>query len=139
MMRRNQILPVLMAVFAVVLFNFQSFAQSKVINIIFTSDAHFGISRAQFRGDTSVAGIKVNAAMIARMNTLPGIELPKDNGVGSGKKIGAVDYLVQGGDVANREEVPIQSAAASWAQFDADYMHSLTLKDHDGKSTKLFI
>lgn len=109
------------------------------INIIFTSDAHFGITRAQFRGDTAVAGVKVNAAMIGQMNTLPGMELPKDNGVGSGKKIGAIDYLVQGGDIANRQEIPIQSAAKSWAQFDADYFHLLHLKGYDGQPTRLFI
>ena len=138
-MHRNQVLSTLMVVFAIVLFNFKSLAQNRVVNIIFTSDAHFGINRAQFRGDTSVAGVKVNAAMIGQMNALPGTDLPKDGGIGSGKKVGAIDYLVQGGDIANREEVPIQSAAASWAQFDTDYFHLLNLKGHDGKPAKLFI
>lgn len=138
-MRRNQVLSTLMVVFAIVLFNFKSLAQNRVVNIIFTSDAHFGINRAQFRGDTSVAGVKVNAAMIGQMNALPGIGLPKDGGIRSGKKVGAIDYLVQGGDIANREEVPIQSAAVSWAQFDTDYFHLLHLTGHDGKPAKLFI
>lgn len=138
-MRRNQVLTALMVVFTIVLLSFQSLAQSEVVNIIFTSDAHFGIARPQFRGDTSVVGVKVNAAMIAQMNTLPGMDLPNDHGIGSGKKVEAIDYLVQGGDIANREEIPIQNAAASWAQFDADYFHLLNLKGHDSKPAKLFI
>jgi hypothetical protein len=138
-MRKINVISALMVAFAIVLFNFKSLAQHRVVNIIFTSDAHFGINRPQFRADTSVAGVKVNAAMIAQMNTLPGTELPKDNGIGSGEKVGVIDYVVQGGDIANREEIPIQSAAASWAQFDADYLHLLKLNGRDGKPARLFI
>lgn len=59
--------------------------------------------------------------------------------MGSRKKVGAIDYLVEGGDIANREEIPIQSAAKSWAQFDADYFHLLHLEGHDGQPAKFFI
>jgi len=50
-----------------------------------------------------------------------------------------VDYIVEGGDIANRMEVPIQSAAESWAQFEGDYMHLINLKDHNGKPAKLLM
>jgi hypothetical protein len=138
-MLKNQVLKVLMAVIVIALSNSESFAQNHIINFIFTSDAHFGITRAQFRGDTSVAGVKVNAAMIGQMNSLPGLELPNDNGVSSGKEVGAIDYLVEGGDIANRQEIPIQNSARSWAQFEQDYMHLLDLKGRDGQPVKLLI
>ncbi|EHQ30587.1 metallophosphoesterase family protein [Mucilaginibacter paludis] len=102
-----------------------------VINFVYSSDAHYGISRADFRGDTNVAAYKVNAAMIRQMNTLPELTLP------NGELVKAVDYLVQTGDVANRMEYPIQSAAQSWKQFEHDYVQSITLKGHDGKPAKL--
>jgi hypothetical protein len=95
-------------------------------NIVFTSDAHYGITRKAFRGDTNVNGFVVNAAMIKAINTVPALTLPNDGGVDAGKQVGAVDYLLQTGDIANRMELPIQSSAASWAQFTKDYMHSVT-------------
>ncbi|MBW4891602.1 hypothetical protein KXQ82_17885 [Mucilaginibacter sp. HMF5004] len=107
--------------------------------MVFSSDAHYGISRPNFRGDTAVAGYKVNAAMIKQINSLPGLTLPQDGGVGGGRTIGAVDYVVQTGDIANRQEVPIQSAAASWGQFEYDYIKSITLKGHDGKPAGLLV
>ena len=44
---------------------------------------------------------------------------------------GPLDFVAQGGDIANREEEtelgPIQSAATSWAQFEHDYIDGLTV------------
>jgi hypothetical protein len=119
-----------------------AFSQTKpasIINIVFTSDAHYGITRAKFRGDTNVAGYRVNEAMINQINTLPYLTLPGDSGLNAGKKTGGIDYLIEGGDIANRMEIPIQSAAASWAQFEATYMHHLNLKGHDGQPAEVLI
>jgi hypothetical protein len=107
--------------------------RSQVINMVFTSDAHYGITRPKFRGDTNVAGYKVNAAMIQQINTLPALMLP------TGKVVGPVDYVIQTGDIANRMEIPIQSAATSWGQFEKDYMHDIKLSGHDGKPAQLLI
>ncbi|HEY5327026.1 MAG TPA: hypothetical protein VIJ27_08500, partial [Mucilaginibacter sp.] len=112
---------------------------SSVINMVFTSDAHYGISRKKFRGDTNVASYIVNAAMIRQINTIPGLTLPADGGIGAGMKVGAVDYLVETGDIANRMEAGIQSAAASWEQFENDYMHSLNLEGRNGLPAKLLL
>ena len=120
----------------------QGYSQNKgseVINMVFTSDAHYGISRAKFRGDSNVIGHKVNAAMIQQINTLPNVTLPVDGGVNSGRQISYVDYMIQTGDIANRMEIPNQSAAASWAQFETDYMHKLDLKGVNGKPAKLLV
>lgn len=117
----------------------QSADNSTTINIVFTSDAHYGISRDEFRAHKDVPAHEVNAAMVKEINFLPNLSLPDDDGVSAGKKIEAVDYLVEGGDIANRMEVPIQSAAASWAQFKTDYIDGLTLKAHDGKAAQLLI
>jgi len=113
--------------------------QPGIVQLVFTSDAHYAIKRKNFQGDTSVDAHVVNAAMIKQINTVPGLTLPADGGVGSGKMVGAVDYLVQTGDIANRMEIPYQSAAASWAQFETDYMRGVTLKDHNQKPATLLL
>jgi len=110
-----------------------------VIHIAFSSDAHFGLTRDNFRGDTDVTAQKVNAAMIAQMNTLPACVLPADKGVEAGKQVKAVDYMIQTGDITNRMEEPIQTAAASWAQFQDVYMRQLKLTGHDDKPAKLYM
>ncbi len=121
----------------------QALSQSKnsdtVTNIVFTSDAHFGITRANFRGVADVPGVTVNAALVNEINTLPRLALPKDGGVSSGKITGGIDYLIEGGDIANRMEVPIQSAATSWDQFAGIYMHKLHLTAHNGKPATLLM
>lgn len=117
-----------------------SYAQNTgMINFVFTSDAHYGIRRANFRGDTAVTGHTVNTAMVDEMMRLPAAKLPDDDGVGSDKFVVAIDYVVQTGDIANRMEIPVQSAAASWAQFDTDYLQRLKLKDHSGKPTTVLL
>ncbi len=113
--------------------------QSDIINLVFTSDAHYGINRPKFRGDTDVPAFVVNAAMVRQINTVPNQTIPADGGINSGNKVGPVDYIIQTGDIANRMEIPIQSAAASWAQFDNDYMHSINLKGHDGRPATLLL
>lgn len=113
--------------------------QGQVIQIIATSDVHYAITRKHFRGNTGVDAAIVNAAMVKQMNTLPGMVLPADGGVAAGKKITAIDYLTITGDIANRMEPPYQSAAASWTQFTTDYLHSLTIKGHANRPTKLLL
>src|SRR5665213_1724323 len=120
-----------------------SFAQNQVKNhllqIVFTSDAHYGISRKEFRGDSNVAAHIVNHAMIEKINDLPNTLFPHDKGVDAGKKITSIDYLIEGGDIANRMEIPDQSDATSWRQFCSDYMNGITLTNHSGKKTDLLI
>ncbi len=125
------------------LFNINSKAQTSshknIIQFIFTSDAHYGITRKTFRNDTAVSGHVVNAAMIKEMNKLPQIKLPNDGGVDAGNLTGPVDYLIEGGDIANRMEKHDQSDAESWKQFSADYINALTLRGSDFKRTKLLL
>jgi hypothetical protein len=123
-----------------------SFAQtsaSDTIQFIFTSDAHYGITRAKFQGSTKVNSAIVNNAMIAKMNTISGITLPDDGGVNGNKLVGPIDFIVEGGDIANREEgtgaAAIQSASISWKQFQAGYIDSLNLTDRSGKKSPLFL
>ncbi|HVW95417.1 MAG TPA: hypothetical protein VHA56_05585 [Mucilaginibacter sp.] len=110
-----------------------------IVNMVFTSDVHFGITRKNFRGGTNVPSNIVNTAMVNEINTLPDLTLPNDGGVGAGKNVRWIDYLVEGGDIANRMEVPVQSAAASWAQFSDVYMHKLHITAHNGKKATLLI
>ncbi|MES2376512.1 MAG: hypothetical protein V4553_08030 [Bacteroidota bacterium] len=119
--------------------SFAQQAQKPIINMVYSSDAHYGLTRPQFRGDTGVIAHRVNMAMIGQINNLPQQQLPADGGVSSGLKVGAIDYMVQTGDITNRMEVPIQSAAKSWAQFEQDYLHGLTIKGNDGKAATVLL
>jgi hypothetical protein len=114
-------------------------SQDGVLQFILTSDVHYGITRPHFRGAESVSAVVVNEAMIAVFNQLPKMVIPNDNGVGSGKMINHIDALAITGDIANRQEVGIQSAAASWQQFEADYTHKLTTKGLDHQPTPLWL
>jgi len=113
--------------------------KSGLINMIYSSDAHYGLNRPTFRGDTAVNSHVVNAAMISQVNQIPMLQLPADGGINAGHNAGPVDYMVQSGDICNRMEIPIQSAAASWAQFKIDYMDGLRLKGHNGKPATLLL
>lgn len=118
-----------------------SFAQKKTgsLHIIFSSDAHYGITRKAFMADSNVDAHKVNAVMIKKINAMPGMVLPADQGVDAGKKLGWVDDVMQLGDIANRMEIPYQSAAASWAQFRTDYLQGITLKNRQQKPAGFLI
>ena len=109
------------------------------MQLVFTSDAHYGISRKEFRGDSNVAAHVVNQAMIQKINHLPGTPFPNDKGVDAGKPIRAIDYVIEGGDIANRMEIPDQSDATSWRQFCSDYINGLKVTNHYGKRTGLLI
>jgi hypothetical protein len=118
-----------------------SLAQSSTTQFVFTSDAHYGLTRATFRGAEQVDAHAVNAAMVARINQLPDATFPRDGGIKSGERIGAIDFLAQGGDVANRAEVAsrVQSPAQSWAQFRADYLEGLHLRNQAGAPAQVFV
>ncbi|HEY2584047.1 MAG TPA: metallophosphoesterase family protein, partial [Mucilaginibacter sp.] len=110
-----------------------------IIEMVFTSDAHYAITRKGFRGDSNVNSHIVNTAMISQMNNLSKLKLPADSGVDAGNGINHIDYVIEGGDIANRMEKPFQSAAASWAQFETDYLKGIKLKDGQGKPVKFLI
>jgi len=112
---------------------------SVVIQFVFTSDAHYGITRSSFRGTANADAHTVNAAMLDKINSISSVLLPLDSGVNSGNLAGAVDFLVEGGDIANRMEIPIQNATVSWEQFQTDYLKGLKLIDHSGGAAKIFI
>jgi len=112
------------------------------LQFVFTSDAHYGITRAAFRGRSDVDAHVVNQALVATINALPGATFPNDGGIGAGTPVGAIDFVAEGGDVANRAEstpTQLQSAAASWAQFSADYLDGLTVTTRSGERSPVFV
>jgi DNA repair exonuclease SbcCD nuclease subunit len=82
----------------------------KALRFVFTSDAHYGLRRAHFRGRTNVRAHDVNSALVADI-----------------KSLGDLDFVVEGGDVANRAEAGehVQPASVSWAEFTRDYIKQL--------------
>ena len=111
------------------------------VTFVFTSDVHFGITRGYFRGGANVDATVVNTALVRAVNSLPSAVFPADTGVRSGQSVGAVDFAVITGDLTNRMElypIHIQSATASWAQFNACWIDGLALKDARGVRTPLW-
>lgn len=109
------------------------------MQFVFTSDVHYGITRGHFRGADSVPSTVVNRAMIAAINQLPGLSLPQDGGAGAGLRVSRVDAILITGDIANREETGVQSAALSWRQFEADYDHLVKTTDRNHAPTPLLL
>jgi len=121
-------------------FSFSGSVQAQ-IQMIYTSDSHYGITRTNFQGSTAVDAKVVNAAMVAKMNGMSFVSFPSDNGVKAGQLVGPIDFLINTGDIANRQEAAssIQSAAASWAQFETDYLNGITLKDRSNQNTQFLL
>ena len=103
-------------------------ARSPVVRFAFTSDAHYGLTRDTFRGHSGVSAHTVNAALVADMNSLESM-------------VGPFDFVVEGGDVANRAEVDerVQAPSLSWAQFKADYLDGMTLRTTAGVKTPVYV
>jgi len=67
---------------------------SAVIQFVYSSDAHFGITRATFQGATNVNSSVVNAKLVEKINSLPTLTIPADNGVFAGKVLSSIDYFI---------------------------------------------
>src|SRR5215467_3413822 len=102
-------------------------AHNRVVRFVFTSDAHYGLMRRTFRGQTDVSAHVVNAALVADINAQ--------------SADGPVDFVVEGGDVANRAEIDehVQAPSISWEQFRTDYIDGLTLRTHSGAPTPVYV
>lgn len=110
---------------------------------VFTSDAHYGIKRPTagfFQGYSS--GFQVNGALVGVINGISDVATPcNDSGVNACQSVGPVDFVVEGGDIANRSESATgkQTAAVSWSQFEADYINGLTLRNKAGQQSPLLL
>jgi hypothetical protein len=102
-------------------------AHNRVVRFVFTSDAHYGLTRRTFRGHSDVSAHDVNGALVSDINTLPAD--------------GSIDFVVEGGDVANRAEIDehVQAPSISWAQFKADYIDRLQLRSQTGTPTPVYV
>jgi len=120
-----------------------NFANAKdkdsIINFIFTSDVHFGLTKDYFRGKENVLARDVDMAMMQVMNNLSKSKLPGDKGVLENKVIGGIDALVITGDIANRMEKGVQSATASWKQFEEVFIDSNRLHKANGTKSELLV
>ncbi len=102
--------------------------RTPVVRFVFTSDAHYGLTRRTFRGHGAVPAHEVNAALVDDMNSLQ-------------STAGPVDFVVEGGDVANRAEIEdhVQPPSVSWAQFKADYIDRLALRTAAGVRPPVYV
>lgn len=110
-----------------------------ILQFIYTSDVHYGITRSNFRKGITVDATIVNAAMVQQINKLPRLTLPNDNGIKAGKSVGDIDLIIETGDIANRQEAGIQSATISWKQFTADYVNGIMSRNKDNQKPQLLL
>jgi len=110
-----------------------------IIQFVFTSDVHFGLTKPTFRNQKNVAAAEVNAAMIKQINLLPSMNFPDDNGVSANHNINGIDAVIITGDIANRQENDVQSATDSWKQFEEDYLFQLHVSNKSGHKTTLLL
>ena len=116
-------------------------AEAAPVTFVFTSDLHFGITRGYFRGAANVDATVVNAALVKAVNDLPASILPADAGLRASEPVGAVEFVAITGDLTSRMElypIHIQSAKASWSQFDACWIDGVALKEARGGRTPLW-
>jgi 5'-nucleotidase len=114
---------------------------------VYTSDSHYGITRPALDGTaTTVTGQTVNATLVSTINALQStttpVAIPCDGGVNScTATVGALDFVAHTGDIANRMETAslVQSAAASWTQFDTDYLQGLTVTDRNNTKSPMYL
>jgi len=116
-------------------------AQGKdsIIQFVFTSDVHFGLTKENFRGQKNVSAAAVNKAMVNEINQLNTKTFPLDNGVQSNKSIKKLDAIVITGDIANRMETGIQSATKSWNEFSSVFLDGLKIKKTSNEKSDLLI
>lgn len=113
--------------------------EPKILQFVYTSDSHFGITRKAFRGAADVDSKIVNTAMVTQINALSQATLPSDNGVNAGARVGGIDFVVSTGDMANRAEDGCLPAIESWNQFTTVYRDGLNVKTEEGTKAELFI
>lgn len=129
-----------LSAFAFILFLSQPLqAQDSILQIIFTSDLHYGLTKDNFKNNKNFTAEWVNKAMVQEMNKLTGTFLPNDLGVQSNKQLTNFNALIITGDIGNRQEAPIQSATASWKQFNKSFIQQLNLFNTKKEKTPLFI
>jgi len=118
-------------------------AEGAVTQFIFTSDAHYGLYKDTFRCVPHASAHDVNAALVRVINHLSESTFPKDGGLRGGLRIGPIDFVVEGGDVANRQEGAgadaIQAAARSWSDFAADYIDGINVRASSGKPAPVYV
>ncbi len=114
-------------------------AVNTIVQFVFTTDQHYGLTKTSFQGSSNVDAKIVNAALVSKINSLPSVSFPNDGGVKAGQPIRFMDYVISAGDIANREETGIQAATTSWNQFLNDYVNGITLKDLNNNNTSLCV
>lgn len=110
----------------------------RYIQFIYASDSHYGLFR-EFRGNPRVSSGEVNQAMLKSIQQVQQTIFPEDGGVRSGELAGGMDFVVNTGEIANRMEEGVQTAAASWEEFEAGWIQSLTVCKADSTKAPLYL
>lgn len=124
--------------FALLLLLFTEAANSEIIHVLYSSDSHYG-AVCKFRGEKNVPCYQVNRAMISKMNLIPFQQLPADDGVGACTVVGAIEMVINTGDVTNRMQDKVQDAAVSWFEFQRDWFDFLDVKRLDGAKAPVYV
>ena len=98
-------------------------AQGRILRFVYCSDLHYGLER-EFRGGRATSS-EVSRAMLEAFPMLEKAVLPEDGGVLAGEAFGEADFVVCTGDIANRMQDGVQTAAESWTEFEQDWLGAL--------------
>ena len=109
----------------------------EIVNFVFVSDQHYGLEREL--NNQILTSEYVNLAMLNAINSLPSVILPNDGGVGSNTKIEGIEMIINGGDISNRMQPNVQSAAESWKQFQQNFIEKIETRQKNGALTELFL
>lgn len=109
-------------------------------HFVFVGDPHYGEFR-DFREDGHIAGNVVNAALVAKLNTLSAVDLPDDDGVGAASLVGPVDFIVLAGDLLDKNVLQqgMDSVRAAWGQFSDNYLKSVVLQTRGGQKSPVHL
>lgn len=103
------------------------------VQLVHTSDLHYGSIRSSFRGQEKVPAEVVNGALVQAINSLPGVVLPQDGGVRAGQPVQWADAVIVTGDIASsmkgRFALP---STECWRLFEAQYVRGVTLPTRAG-------
>jgi hypothetical protein len=110
-------------------------SDKKPTQFVYTSDSHYGITRKDLvSSTTTVTAQSVNQALVSAINGLQTCVVSSD------PCVGAIDFVANTGDIANRQETGKAAAAAiSWDQFNTDYRTGLTVKDRNNSIAPIYL
>ena len=120
------------------------------VQFVILSDVHYGYIRSypvpipgSSPATNATTSVAVNQLLMTSLNTMSTLTFPADGGVSASAAVGPVDFVAVTGDIANRFQADtqnaVQASTASYADFTANTLNRLTLKDKTNTIARFFL